>query len=141
MEEYLDEDKKRLLRRKKIRNGNLNLNHTAIKAGVKNLAEFHNAGCKGLYNGETANAIAKRKGLRYREDIFDNMGSSELAANLFRITQTDDKLKRDNINNEYAANNIHYKVGKEVRETIKRLGGTMLEELPTPNISLKRIEK
>ena len=76
------------------------MNQTAKKAGVKNFDKFHNAGYKGLYNGETADDIAKRKGLRYREDILDNMGSEELADNLFRIVQTDAKLKKDNIKGE-----------------------------------------
>ena len=79
--------------------------------GVKNFDKFHNAGYKGLYNGETANDIAKRKGLRYREDILDNMESEELAANLFRITQTESKLKKDNIQGENNANKTHYNIG------------------------------
>ena len=120
---------------------NYNLNKTAVKAHVKDLARFHNAGYKGLYNGETADDIFKRKKLRYREDILDNMGSEELANNIFRIAQTDAKLKRDNVDNEYTANSVHYEVGKEVRNSIKRLGGTMPEDLPTPNKSLKEIEK
>ena len=105
------------------------------------MAEFHNAGYKGLYNGEIANDIAKRKELNYRQDILDFMGSEELAANLFRITQTDSKLKRDEIDNEYDANSIHYNVGKEVRNSIKRMGGTMPEDLPTPKSSVKHIDK
>ena len=133
--------KKRFYQRDLTKKGNYNLNKTAKKAGVKDLARFHNAGYKGLYNGETANDIAKRKGLRYREDILDNMGSEELAANLFRITQTDAKLKRDNVDNEYTANSVHFEVGKKVRNTIKELGGTMPENLPTPDKSLKELEK
>ena len=105
------------------------------------MARFHNAGYKGLYNGETADDIFKRKKLRYREDILDNMGSEELADNIFRIAQTDAKLKRDNVDNEYTANSVHYEVGKEVRKSIKRLGGTMPENLPTPDRSLKELEK
>ena len=142
-EEYnsLTEDEKRFYQRDLTKKGNYNLNKTAKKAGVKDLARFHNAGYKGLYNGETANDIAKRKGLRYREDILDNMGSEELAANLFRITQTDAKLKRDNVDNEYTANSVHFEVGKKVRNTIKELGGTMPENLPTPDKSLKELEK
>ena len=142
-EEYsnLSEDEKRLYRRNQARKGNYNLNKTAVKSGVKDLARFHNAGYKGLYNGETANDIAKRKGLRYREDILDNMGSEELADNIFRIAQTDAKLKRDNVDNEYTANSVHYEVGKEIRDSIKRLGGTMPENLPTPKKSLKELEK
>ena len=137
----LSEDEKRLYRRNQARNGNYNLNKTAIKSGVKDLARFHNAGYKGLYNGETADDIFKRKKLRYREDILDNMTSEELADNIFRIAQTDAKLKRDNVDNEYIANSIHYEVGKEVRNSIKRLGGTMPEDLSTPNKSLKELEK
>ena len=137
----LTEDEKRLYRRNQARKGNYNLNKTAVNSGVKDLARFHNAGYKGLYNGETADDIFKRKKLRYREDILDNMGSEELADNIFRIAQTDAKLKRDNVDNEYAANSIHYEVGREVRDSIKRLGGTMPENLPTPEISLKELEK
>ncbi|MBR2840414.1 MAG: DNA damage-inducible protein D [Bacilli bacterium] len=137
----LTEDEKRLYRRNQARKGNYNLNQTAVNSGVKDLARFHNAGYKGLYNGETADDIFKRKKLRYREDILDNMGSEELADNIFRIAQTDAKLKRDNVDNEYTANSVHYEVGKKVRNTIKELGGTMPEELPTPNKSLKELEK
>ena len=137
----LSEEEKRLYKRSKTRNGNYTLNKTAIKCGVKNLARFHNAGYKGLYNGETADDIAKRKNLRYREDILDNMCSEELAANEFRIAQTEAKLKRDAVNNEYQADAVHFEVGKEIRETIKRLGGTMPEDLPTPEKSLKEYNK
>ena len=137
----LTEDEKRLYRRNQARNGNYNLKKTAVNSGVKDLARFHNAGYKGLYNGETANDIFKRKKLRYREDILDNMGSEKLADNIFRIAQTDAKLKRDNVDNEYTASSIHYEVGKEIRNSIKRLGGTMPEDLPTPERSLKELEK
>ncbi len=137
----LTEDEKRLYRRNQAKKGNYNLNQTAVKSGVKDLARFHNAGYKGLYNGETADDIFKRKKLRYREDILDNMGSEELADNIFRIAQTDAKLKRDNVDNEYTANSVHYEVGKEVRNSIKRLGGTMPENLSTPEKSLKELEK
>ncbi len=137
----LTEDEKRLYQRNQARKGNYNLNKTAVNIGVKDLARFHNAGYKGLYNGETADDIFKRKKLRYREDILDNMGSEELADNIFRIAQTDAKLKRDKVDNEYTANSVHYEVGKEVRNSIKRLGGTMPEDLPTPDKSLKELEK
>ena len=137
----LTEDEKRLYRRNQARKGNYNLNQTAVNSGVKDLARFHNAGYKGLYDGETADDIFKRKKLRYREDILDNMGSEELADNIFRIAQTDAKLKRDNVDNEYTANSVHYEVSKEVRNSIERLGGTMPENLPTPNKSLKELEK
>ena len=139
--EGLSEDEKRLYRRKQVSNGNYSLNRTAIKSGVRNLAEFHNAGYRGLYNGETANDIAKRKNLRYREDILDNMGSDELSANLFRISLTNQKLKNDNIGNEVDANNTHFVVGSKVRQTIKELGGTMPEDLPTPSKSIKQLER
>lgn len=137
----LTEDEKRLYRRNQARKGNYNLNKTAVNSGVKDLARFHNAGYKGLYNGETADDIFKRKKLRYREDILDNMGSEELADNIFRIAQADAKLKRDNVDNEYAADSVHYEVGREVRNSIERLGGTMPENLPTPEKSLKELEK
>lgn len=137
----LTEDEKRFYQRDLTKKGNYLLNQTAKKAGVRNFDKFHNAGYKGLYNGETANDIAKRKKLRYREDILDNMGSSELIANLFRIDQTNQKLINDNIQSEKEANKLHNIVGKKVRKTIKELGGTMPEELPTPKKSLKQLEK
>ena len=138
---FLTEDEKRFYQRDLTRKGNYSLNQTAKKSGVKNFDKFHNAGYKGLYNGETADDIAKRKGLRYREDILDNMGSTELIANLFRISQTEEKLIRDNIQTEKEANKTHYNVGAKVRKTIKELGGTMPEDLPTPKKSLKQLEK
>ena len=137
----LTEDEKRLYQRNLTRKGNYSLNIAAKNAGVKNFDKFHNSGYKGLYNGETANDIAKRKKLRYREDILDNMGSDELIANLFRISQTEQKLKNENIKLEGKANETHYEVGKEIRNTINKLGGTMPEDLPTPNKSLKELEK
>ena len=109
----LTEDEKRFYQRSLTKKGNYSLNQAAKKAGVKNFDKFHNAGYKVLYNGETADDIAKRKGSRYREDILDNMGSEELAANLFRITQSESKLKRDNISGENEANNTHYNIGKK----------------------------
>lgn len=105
------------------------------------LDKFTNAGYRGLYNGETANDIAKRKNLKYREDILDNMCSAELGANIFRITQTESLLEKQEIPNEKIATNTHYKVGKAVRDTIKKLGGTMPEDLPTPKKSIKQLEK
>ena len=137
----LTEDEKRFYQRNLTKKGNYSLNQAAKDAGVKNFDKFHNAGYKGLYNGETANDIAKRKGLRYREDILDNMGSDELIANLFRISQTEQKLKRDNVKGEVNANDVHYEVGKKIRNTIKELGGTMPEDYPTPEKSLKVLEK
>ena len=137
----LSEDEKRLYQRSLTKKGNYSLNQAAKEVGVKNFDKFHNAGYKGLYNGETADDIAKRKGLRYREDILDNMGSEELAANLFRITQTEAKLGRESIMGENDANNVHFTVGKNVREAIKKNGSVMPENLPTPNKSLKELEK
>lgn len=137
----LTEDEKRFYQRNLTRKGNYSLNQTAKNAGVKNFDKFHNSGYKGLYNGETANDIAKRKGLRYREDILDNMGSDELIANLFRISQTEQKLKKDNIQSEKEANETHYNIGKNIREVIAKNGGTMPENLPTPKKSLKQLEK
>ena len=137
----LTEDEKRLYRRKQTKDGNKILYKIARDKGVKNFDRFTNAGYKGLYNGETADDIAKRKGLRYREDILDNMGSAELGANIFRITQTEALLEKQEEPNEQIATNTHYKVGKAVRDTIKNLGGTMPEDLPTPKKSLKQLEK
>ena len=137
----LTEDKKRFYQRNLTKKGNYSLNQVAKKCGVKNFDKFHNAGYRGLYNGESADDIAKRKGLRYREDILDNMGSEELAANLFRISQTESKLKRDNVTGEKYANETHYNIGKNIREVIAKNGGTMPEDLPTPKKSLKELEK
>ena len=137
----LSEDEKRLYQRSLTKKGNYELNQTAKKAGVKNFDKFHNAGYKGLYNEETADDIAKRKRLRYREDILDNMGSDELIANLFRISQTNQKISKENIQGEGKACDTHYEVGRKVRKTIEDIGGTMPENLPTPNKSIKQIEK
>ena len=138
---FLSEDEKRLYNRNLTKKGNLSLNLIAKNAGVKNFDRFHNAGYKGLYNGETADCIAKRKKLRYREDILDNMGEDELIANLFRINQTKQKISNENIKGENNASKAHYLVGKKIRNTIKELGGTMPEDLPTPKKSLREIEK
>ena len=135
----LTEDEKRFYQRNLTKKGNYSLNQAAKEAGVKNFDKFHNSGYKGLYNGETADDIAKRKGLRYREDILDNMSSDELIANLFRISQTEQKLKRDNVQGENEANSTHYEVGKKVRNAIADIGGTMPEDFPTPEKSLSKI--
>ena len=135
----LSEDEKRFYQRNLTRKGNYSLNIAAKNAGVKNFDKFHNFGYKGLYGGESADDIAKRKKLRYREEILDNMGSDELIINLFRISQTGQKLKNENIKIEKEANKAHYEVGSEIRSTIKRLGGTMPEKLPTPKKSLKEL--
>ena len=137
----LTEDEKRFYQRNLTRKGNYSLNMVARNVGVRNFDKFHNAGYKGLYNGETANDIAKRKKLRYREDILDNMNEDELVANLFRINQTKQKLLKDKVQGESNASDIHYEVGKEIRYTIKKLGGTMPEDMPTPKKSLKELEK
>jgi len=137
----LTEDEKRFYQRNLTKKGNYSLNIAAKNAGVKNFDKFHNCGYKGLYNGETADDIAKRKNLRYREDILDNMGSDELIVNLFRISQTEQKLTKESVGLENVANKVHYEVGKEIRNTIKKLGGTMPEKLPTPDKSLKELEK
>jgi len=139
--ESLTEDEKRFYQRNLTRKGNHSLNIAARDAGVKNFDRFHNSGYKGLYNGETANDIAKRKNLRYREDILDNMCSDELAANLFRISLTEQKLKNENIKLDKEANIAHYEVGKDIRETIKKQGGTLPEIFLTPDKSLKELEK
>ena len=139
--DLLSDDEKRFYQRKLTRRGNYTLQKVASSAGVKNMAEFHNAGYKGLYNGETADDIFKRKKLRYREDILDNMNEDELVANLFRINQTKQKLLRDNIQGEDNAKNVHYEVGKKVRKAIADIGGMMPEEMPTPKKSLKELEK
>ena len=139
--EELSEDEKRLYTRKNVKDKNRYLFDTAKLAGVKNYGKFNNYGYRGLYNGETAQDIASRKGIPEKEDILDYMSSTELAANLFRITQTDEVLKNKNINNENDACNTHHDVGQAVRQTIKRIGGTMPEDLPTPSKSAKQIEK
>ena len=139
--EQLSEDEKRLYTRKNVKDKNKYLFDTAKLAGVKNYGKFNNYGYRGLYNGETAKDIANRKGISEKEDILDYMSSTELAANLFRITQTDEVLKNKNIDNEDDACKTHHNVGQAVRQTIKRIGGTMPEDLPTPSKSAKQIEK
>mgnify|MGYP004506695143 FL=1 len=137
----LSEDEKRLYRRKQTRDGNKVLYKIASSKGVKNFDKFTNTGYRGLYNGESADDIAKRKKLRYREEILDNMGSEELGANVFRITQTEALLKKQKEKNEDMAIDLHYTVGKTIRDAIEKLGGTMPEDLPTPDKSLKEIEE
>ena len=137
----LSDDEKRFYQRKLTKQGNYTLQKVASVAGVKNMAEFHNAGYKGLYNGETADDIFKRKKLRYREDILDNMNEDELVANLFRINQTKQRLIKDNVQGEKEAKDVHYEVGKKVRKAIADIGGMMPEEMPTPKKSLKELER
>ena len=137
----LSDDEKRFYQRKLTKQGNYTLQRVASAAGVKNMAEFHNAGYKGLYNGETADDIFKRKKLRYREDILDNMNEDELVANLFRINQTKQKLLKDNIQGEKEAKDAHFEVGQKVRKAIADIGGMMPENMPTPKKSLKELER
>ncbi len=142
-EEYktLSEDERRLYNRKVVKDRNRYLFDTAKASGVTDYGKFNNAGYTGLYNGETAEAIAKRKGLKDNQPILDYMGSAELGANIFRITQTDALLKDNKVNNEDEACSTHNKVGKAVRKAIKEVGGTMPEDLPTPEKSIKELEK
>lgn len=142
-EEYfksLDEDGRRLIVRGQTIDKNKLLYKAAKESGVENYGKFTNYGYKGLYGGETAKDIAKRKGLNNNEEILDYMGSEELADNLFRIVQTEAKLKNDKVNNEDDANDTHYEVGSAVRDTIKKLGGTMPEDLPTPEKSIEELQ-
>lgn len=142
--ESLDEDKKRLAIRNELKEHNKSLQEAAMLAGVEtniDYATFQNHGYKGLYGGLDAKAIHARKGLKKSHKILDYMGSTELAANLFRATQTDEKLRRENIQGKSNANRTHFEVGAKVRQTIQELGGTMPEDLPTPEKSIKQIEK
>lgn len=140
----LNEDQKRLAIRHEMIEHNKLLVAAAKDAGVEtslDYAIFQNYGYMGLYGGMKAKDIKTHKGLKDKENILDYMGYEELAANLFRATQTEAKLKRENIQGKENANQTHYAVGKEVRDTIARLGGTMPEDLPTPDKSIKQIEK
>ena len=137
----LSEDDRRIYNRRIVTDKNKYLFDTAKASGVKNYAKFNNAGYKGLYNGETAEDIAKRKGLKSGQPILDFMGSAELGANIFRITQTDALLKDNKVDTEQVACDTHNKVGKAVRKAIKEVGGTMPENLPTPEKSVKELEK
>ena len=140
----LSEDERRLLIRQDIKEHNTALSEAANNAGVEtpqDFAKFHNSGYQGLYGGLGNKEIHKRKGLKPSQKILDHMGSEELAANLFRSTQTEGKLRRDNIQGKENANIAHREVGAKVRQTIKELGGTMPEDLPTPPKSIKQLEK
>ena len=142
--EKLTEEQKRLAIRNEMKRHNIALADAAHKAGVQqpiDYAVFQNYGYMGLYNGLKAQDIKERKGLKKNQNILDFMGSTELAANLFRATQTEEKLRRENIHGKNEANQTHYEVGKKVRQTIADLGGTMPEDLPTPEKSIKQIEK
>lgn len=140
----LSEDKKRLAIRNEMKTHNKSLAEAAKLAGIsepQDYAIFQNKGYQGLYGGLGRKEIHARKGLKKSQDILDYMGSTELAANLFRATQTDEKLRKENILGKEAANQTHYEVGKKVRQTIKELGGTMPEDLPTPTKGIKQIER
>lgn len=146
MKEYQElssEEEKRLFLRAEMLKHNSQLASAAKDAGVidsKDYAIFQNYGYKGLYGGLSAKDIHARKGLKKSQKILDHMGSTELAANLFRATQTEEKLRRENIKGKQEANMTHYEVGAKVRQTIKELGGTMPEDLPTAE-SIKAVEK
>ncbi|MDD3140209.1 MAG: DNA damage-inducible protein D [Lachnospiraceae bacterium] len=140
----LSEAQKRLAIRNEIINHNKALADAASKAGVKEPVEyaiFQNFGYRGLYGGMDMKAIHAHKGLKKSQKILDHMGSTELAANLFRATQAEEKLRRENIQGKENANKTHYEVGVKVRKTIEELGGTMPEDLPTPEKSIKQIER
>lgn len=137
----LSEDEKRLALRKNVTDSNKTLFATAKDHGVNNFGKFNNAGYQGLYNGENMADIKQRKGLKKSHDILDYMGPTELAANWFRITQTDEKLKNDNIQGEGHACATHRKVGRQVRKAMIELGGKAPEELPTPEKGIKQLEK
>lgn len=131
MHEQLIEDQKRLFLRGEVTVHNKHLAETATRAGVKDYAVFNNHGYMGLYGGLKVQDIHRKKKLTKSQKILDHMGSEELAANLFRATQTDAKLKREQIHGEARANQTHFDVGKKVRQTIRELGGTMPEKLPS----------
>ncbi len=138
----LTEDERRLELRQSVKGFNKKLFEAAQGSGVTNYGKFYNYGYKGLYNGETAQDIKKRKGLKSNDDVLDYMGATELAANYFRITQTEEKLRKDEtINTEDKANITHYNIGKKVRETMLEISGTAPEDLPTPDKSIKQLEK
>ena len=140
----LDEDRRRLVVRGDIKQWNQMLAETAHNAGVitnEEFAIFQNAGYMGLYGGLDVDDIHKKKNLEVGQKILDYMGSTELIANLFRISQTEEKLRKDKVDNAKTATSIHYSVGKEVRSAIEKIGGTMPEDLPTPEKSIQEIEK
>ncbi|MEG1149514.1 MAG: DNA damage-inducible protein D [Niameybacter sp.] len=142
--EQLSEDRKRLAIRNELKNHNKKLVDAAKNAGVQTdleYATFQNYGYMGLYGGLKAKDIHVKKELKKSQKILDHMGSTELAANLFRATQAEEKLRRDNIKGKQKANATHFEVGQKVRNTIKELGGTMPEDLPTAQKSIKTIEK
>ena len=140
----LDEDNKRLVIRGDIKQWNQMLAEAAHNAGVisnEEYAAFQNAGYMGLYGGMKVEDIHQKKGLKEKDKILDFMSSTELIANLFRISQTEEKLKKDLASTADDANEIHFIVGREVRGTIERVGGTMPEDIPTPNKSISDVER
>lgn len=140
----LDEDSRRLVVRDDIKQWNQLLAETARNAGVitaEEFAIFQNAGYMGLYGGMTVDDIHRRKGLAIGQKILDYMGSTELIANLFRISQTEEKLRKDQVSTSDAATAVHYAVGNEVREAIRKIDGTMPEDLPTPEKSIAQLER
>lgn len=140
----LSEDNRRLVVRGDIKQWNQMLVETAHKAGVitnEEFAIFQNAGYMGLYGGLDVDDIHAKKGLEVGQKILDYMGSTELIANLFRISQTEEKLRKDEVDNAKTATSVHYSVGREVRTAIEKIGGTMPEDLPTPQKSIQQIEK
>lgn len=142
--ELQKEDSLRLQIRQDIKEHNISLAEAANQAGIKeprDYAIFQNEGYKGLYGGLGVKQIHARKGLKKSQKILDHMGSTELAANLFRATQTDEKLRREGIKGKPQANKVHHDVGAKVRQTIKELGGTMPEDLATPTKSIQQIKK
>ncbi len=142
--QQLKEDEKRIYLRKDLREHNKQLVETAQQSGIEttlDFAIFQNHGYKGLYGGLDAKDIHERKGLKKNQKILDHMGSTELAANLFRATQAEDKLRRENIQGKNQANQTHFEVGTIVRQTIERLGGTMPEDLPVAKKSIRQLEK
>lgn len=139
----LNEDEKRLAIRNELAQHNKYLAAAAKDAGVEtslDYAIFQDHGYKGLYGGMGAKDLHAKKGLKKSQKILDHMGSTELAANLFRATQTEEKLRREGIKGKQKANQTHYEVGQKVRETIRELGGTMPENLPTPEQSIQQVE-
>lgn len=142
--EELSENQKRIAIRAEMKAHNKSLAEAAKESGVVeplDYAIFQNYGYMGLYGGLKAKDIKARKGLKPSQDILDHMGSTELAANLFRATQTDEKLRREKVIGKNAANRTHFEVGVKVRQTIKELGGTMPEDLPTPQKSIQQLER
>jgi len=146
IEDYdrLSEEQKRLAIRNEMVEHNKSLAEAAQMAGVETPQEyaiFQNKGYQGLYGGLGVKQIHARKGLKKNQKILDHMGSTELAANLFRATQTDEKLRRDNVTGKDRAGEVHFDVGRTVRKTIQELGGTMPEDLPTPDQGIKQLER